>query len=229
MISNLFNTIFFEPIFGLLVFIYENVAFNNLGLSIIILTVIIRVVLLPFFYKGAKDQALVQRIQPHVEKIRKDHKDNKEKQVQALMALYKEHKLNPFSGLLILIIQLPIFIALFHIFRSSDLIIETFDNPLLFGLINLGEASVILAIAAAGLQYLQGKVALSKRVGKTKDPLAGFGAIMVYFAPILSFVILISLPSALALYWVVSTIFSLGQQIVINKRLAYIDDPVKLK
>lgn len=226
MIGELFNSVFFEPILALLVFIYENVAFEDLGLAIIALTVLIRAVLLPFFYKSSKDQTLIQRLQPHIEKIKHDHKNDREKQGKALMALYREHKLNPFSGFLILLIQLPVFIAIFKIFRSAELIAETFDNSVFLSLIDLGERSLVLVVFAAALQYFQGKMTLSRKKpgpAKPKSPFADIGRTMVYFAPILSFMILVNLPSALALYWGVSTLFSLGQQIIINKKLSYID------
>ena len=74
MIGNLFNSLFFEPILALLVFIYDHVAFNDLGLAIIALTVLIRLVLFPLFYRGAKDQTLIQKLQPRIEEIKNKHK-----------------------------------------------------------------------------------------------------------------------------------------------------------
>ncbi len=217
----LFNAIFYEPIFTLLVFIYERVAFGDLGIAIIILTVLIRVVLLPLFYKSAKHQTLVQKLQPDVEKIKREFKKDKEKQSKALLELYKEHKINPFSGILILIIQLPVFLAIFKIFRSSE-VITAFDNATLFGILDLGEVSVFVALIAAGLQFLQSRMLLGSQQPSAKKGMPQIGKMMVYFAPALTFIILLSLPSALGLYWVVSTIFSVGQQAVINRKLSYI-------
>lgn len=225
MIGNLFNSLFFEPILALLVFIYDHVAFNDLGLAIIALTVLIRLVLFPLFYRGAKDQTLIQKLQPRIEEIKNKHKKNREEQTKALMTLYREHKLNPLSGFLILIIQLPIFIALFQIFRNPDTISSTFDNPFFLGLINLGEVVMVFALLAAVLQYFQGKLAFSKRktTSPANSPLANFTKTFIYAGPIISLMILTRLPSALALYWIVSTLFSLGQQFIINKKLEYID------
>ncbi len=101
----LFNTYVYQPILWLLVFIYQNLSFHDLGLAIVILTVLVRLVLLPIFYKGAKDQTIIQKIQPHVKKIQLDHKDDKEKQAKELMALYQKHHVNPFSSILFLIIR----------------------------------------------------------------------------------------------------------------------------
>lgn len=225
MIKGLFYSVFFKPIFSLLVFIYHNLAFGSAGLAIIILTVLIRTALLPLFYKSAKDQTLMQKLRPKIEKIRKELKHDREKQAQALITLYKEHKLNPFSGFLILLVQLPIFIALFQIFRKDENLLEIFDSLQFLGFINLGKTSVLLVTLAAVLQYFQGKLSLSRtKTVSRKDSMASFNKTFLYLGSIFSFIILINLPSALALYWLVSTLFSIGQQFVINKKLEYINE-----
>src|SRR3989344_4200053 len=101
--ANLFNNFIYEPLLAVLVFIYQNIAFGDLGLSVILLTVFVRVVLFPVFWKSAKDQALMNRLQPHIKQIQLDHKDDREEQAKKLMALYKEHRLNPLSGFLLLL------------------------------------------------------------------------------------------------------------------------------
>src|SRR3989338_3426985 len=117
--SGLFNTILYQPLFNALVFLYKYVAFEDLGVAIILLTLVIRLVLYPLFYKSFKNQTLMQRLQGQIRKIQHDHKDNKEKQAQALMALYREHKVNPFSGLIMIIIQLPVLITLYQLFLNG--------------------------------------------------------------------------------------------------------------
>jgi YidC/Oxa1 family membrane protein insertase len=185
------------------------------------------VVLLPFFYKSSKDQALIRKIQPKINEIQKKYKEDKEKQGKELMNLYKEHKLNPFSGFLLLIIQLPIFFALFRIFRNPELITETFDHVTAFGLINLTEVVIPIVVVAAILQYFQGKISLAANKTsnnqQNNNPMAKMGNSMIYITPIISFVVLIQLPSALAVYWITSSLFSIGQQFVINKKIAEVD------
>ena len=167
----------------------------------------------------------MQRLQPHIKKIQLDHKDNKEEQAKKLLKLYREHNVNPFSSILLLIFQLPILIAIYRVFLQG-LSIEIFDNQIFLGLINLGENSIILVAIAAILQYFQAKLILSSpnvqnqaSTGDKPSPFASVGKSMVWIGPILTFVILVNLPAALALYWLVSNIFSIGQQIFINKRL----------
>jgi YidC/Oxa1 family membrane protein insertase len=219
----LFNSYLYQPILSLLIFIYEHFSFGDLGVAIVVLTVIVRVVLLPLFYKGTKDQTLMARLQPKIKAIQTEHKDNKERQAAELMALYKEHKLNPFSGILLLIVQLPIFIALFQIFRT-ELGTAVFVTHSFLGVVDLSAKSVGVVLIAAILQFVQAKLALPPEQkdpeGAKKNPLAAMGKTMLYIGPIISAVVLWNLPSALGLYWVISTIFSVGQQAFINHRLA---------
>ncbi len=196
-----------------------------MGLAITILTIAIRVVLFPFFYKSAKDQALMQRIQPRIKEIQVNNKTNKEQQAKELMALYKEHKLNPFSGLLLLVIQLPVFIVLFQVF-SKGLSVDLFDNHTLFGLINLGNPHIVIALIAAGLQWIQGKLTLAVAPkqetgdkGSFASSLASTGKMMVIAGPLLTLLVLARLPAALGLYWTISNLFSVIQQIHINKKI----------
>ncbi len=219
--GNLFSTYIYEPILAALVFIYNNLAFGDLGIAIILLTVVIRFILLPVFYKSAKDQTLLQKLQPHIKKIQLDHKDDKEKQAKALLELYRTNRLNPFSGIALLIIQLPVFFALFKIF-SQGVSLPVFDNTLFFGFINLAERSIGIALIAAILQYFQAKLTLPKGGGKKEQgmsQLASLGKTMTVVGPVITFVILFNLPSALGIYWVTSTVFSIVQQFFINKKI----------
>lgn len=217
--AEIFNTYLYKPILAVLIFIYQNLALQDLGLAIIILTIFIRIVLFPLFYKSAKDQALMQRIQPHIKKIQLDHRADKEKQARLMMELYRRHRLNPFSGFLLLFIQLPILIALYQVFLK-EIGNDAFANPFLFGFLNLGEKSLILTVFAALLQYLQAKLSMAS-VPKNQNNSQIFqtGKLMVFLGPILTFIVLVNFPSALGLYWATSTLFSLGERVIINKNL----------
>lgn len=224
----LFHTYIYQPILYILIFLYENVAFHDLGIAIFELTIIVRVVLFPIFYKGAKDQAVLQKLQPRIKEIQDTHKENKEEQTKALLSLYREHKFNPFSSFFLLLLQLPVFIALFQIF-TRELSTSVFDSHMLLGLINLGEKSIPIAIIAAGLQYFQAKLSLPKQIPQKdkqgfKNPMASFGKTMTILGPGFTFIILLNLPAALGFYWAASTVFSLVQQVYINKKMAGKDD-----
>lgn len=220
----MFNTYIYQPILSVLVFIYEHVALHDVGFAIILLTIFIRIVLFPLFYKGAKDQTIAQKIQPKIKEIQEKHKDDKEQQARAFMELYKEHKFNPFSGIFTLILQIPIFIALFRMF-NKELSNPIFSEGVVFlGILNLGEKSIALALVAAGLQFLQAKLAMPKQTKTSSSDqekqMLMMQKMMLWMGPLFSLFILSSLPSALGLYWIASTLFGIGQQLYINKKIS---------
>ena len=227
----MFQTILYNPLINALVFLYNTVAFQDLGIAIILLTVFIRLIFAPLFYKSAKNQIILQRLQPEIKKIQHAHKDNKEKQAAAMMDLYKKHEVNPFSGFLMIIIQLPVLIALYHVFLqglSPDIFVHLYSfivspahlNPMFLGLIDLEKRSILMVGLAAIAQYWQGRLTLPEiKKGQELSPPERIGRQMVYFGPILTVVILSSLPTAIGLYWLVTGVFSIVQQIYINKTL----------
>lgn len=228
---SLFNEILYRPLFNILVVLYQYVTLQDLGVAIILLTLIIRFIFYPLFYKSFKNQALMQKLQPEIQRIQHTHKENREKQAQELLALYKQHKVNPFSGILMLFIQLPILIALYQLFLRG-FTPETLQGLYSFipkpdqihsnflGLVDLSSKSMIIVGLAVIVQYFQGKLALPKiEKGKEVPPAAKIGRHMVIIGPILTFVILRSLPAALGLYWLVTSLFSIFQQIIINKKV----------
>lgn len=233
-ISQFFFAILYQPLVNALIFLYNTVALQDLGLAIIFLTILIRVILFPFFHKSARQQTMMQKLQPQLKAIQKEHKDDRVKQTEAMMALYREHQVNPFSGILFLLIQIPVLITLYHIFLSS-LTTEAFSAALysfvqvptsfdtsFLGLINLDSRSILMVAAAAIAQFFQGRLAIPKRA----DPKAALSTQeqmarnMMYVGPVLTIVIFFNFPAAISLYWLVSSIFSVIQQLVINRDIA---------
>src|SRR6056297_1594984 len=115
----LLKVVFYQPIFNLLIFLYNNVPAHDLGIAIILLTIIVRLVFLPLSKKSIQSQKSLQDLQPKIEKLKKEYGNDKEKMGRAMMDLYKEHKVNPFSSCLPLLVQLPFFIAIVEIFRAG--------------------------------------------------------------------------------------------------------------
>ena len=216
--SAFYHAFFYQPILDALVWVYHNIAFQDFGLAVIILTIAVRVVLFPLFYKGAKQQALIQKIHPKIKEIQETHKDNKERQAAELMGLYKKHGINPFASFLVLIIQLPIVIGLYQVILK-EITSGFFDNFLFLSFIDVKEESLVLAIIAAALQYVQAKMAMPKEEKGKASPAAGIGKTMLYVVPGITFLILTKFPAALGLYWVTTTLFSIGQQAYIMKTL----------
>lgn len=237
-----YQTFFYKPLLNGLVILYQTVAFKDLGVAIIFLTIIVRLLLFPLFQKAAYNQTILQRIQPHVKKIKEKHKGgSKEKEYHETMELFKEHNITPFAGLFnffFLFIQLPVMIALFHIAGniSGDLGKDLYNfvlppasfNDSLLGLINLKQSSMVLVILAAILFYVQGKIALprvenEKSLSREERFTQQVQRQMVFTGPI---VILIAfslrpVPATVPLYLLISTAFSLGQQVIVNRQISH--------
>ena len=113
MLGSLFHAILYQPIFNVLIALYNLIP--DFGVALIVLTILLRLALFPLSQKSIKSQKELSEIQPEIKKLQQQYKDDKQKQAQALMELYKEKKVNPMSGCLPLLIQLPILIALYQV------------------------------------------------------------------------------------------------------------------
>ena len=225
----MFHKILVQPFFNALVFLYGAINPNDLGIAIIVLTIVIRVILYPLFFKIYKNQTLLQKIQPTIKQIQHDHKNNREKQAQELLSLYKQHRVNPFSNFFLVLIQLPILIALFQVFRAGispesladlynfvprpEMVANTFLN-----LIDLTKPNIIMVGLSAIAQYFQSYIAIPKSAKDTKNlsPAEKVSRQMIFIGPVLTAVILYRLPAAIGIYWLTTSLFSLIQQIIIN-------------
>ena len=114
--GSLFTTLIYKPIYNLLILVYNIVPFHDFGIAIIIVTILIKLVLIPLSKKQIESQRKMQILQPKIKEVQQKYKNDKEKQSRALMELYKTHKTNPMSGCLPLIFQLVFLIALYRVF-----------------------------------------------------------------------------------------------------------------
>lgn len=228
--SAIFHAILVNPLLNLLFFFYNTIALHDLGLAIIYLTVLVRLVLYPVFHKSARHQRIMQELQPKIKKIQDQHKNDRTKQAETMMALYKDHNISPFSGFFLILIQLPVLIALYQILRNigPDILSNLYSfipapasiNATFLGLINLAERSILIVGLAALAQYFQGKLSFPKlEKGRVLSGAEKIGRRMVYLGPVLTLVIFLNFPAAVTLYWLVSSLFSIGQQVLINKQL----------
>ncbi|MFA6296860.1 MAG: YidC/Oxa1 family membrane protein insertase [Patescibacteria group bacterium] len=223
----LYNIILFQPLLNLLVWLYNMI--GDIGVAIIIVTILIRFVLLPLSLKSMKSQQSLQGLQPKMDEIKNKFKDDKQKQSEELMKFYKENKINPMSSCLPLLVQLPIIFALYGVFQkglqnsSMDLLYSFVSkpesiNPMLFGLVSMTTPNLILAIIAGLLQFVQSWMVFSKQK-KTSDKMAGMlGKQMTYFMPVMTVFIAMSLPAGLAIYWITTTLFAIAQQYIMTKK-----------
>lgn len=226
----LYHQFIYAPLLNLLVWGYNSLPGHDIGVVIIVITVLVRLLLAPTMHKQIKSQHAMTRLQPKLDELKEKHKDNKEAHAKAMMDLYKEHKVNPFSSCLPLLIQLPILIALYQVFQTAlngnltGLYHSVYNpgsiNPYFLGLINLAKPSYVFAVLAGVLQFWQARMMLGTQTKKPTDATArAIQMQTTYLLPIFSTVIAATLPAGLPLYWIVTTLFAIGQQYYTIKRI----------
>ena len=184
--------------------------FIGYGLSIVIVTVLVRFAMLPLMIKQMKSTKAMQTLQPEINKLKEKHSSKDQatqmKLQQEQMALFKENGVNPLSGCLPLLIQMPVLIAFYQaISRTSEISNHTF---LWFDLGN-PDPVYILPILAAITTFLQQKITM---IGQDKSgPMAQQMAMMTYIMPVMILMFAVNFPAALSLYWVVGNVFMIVQ------------------
>ena len=213
----------------------------DIGIAIIILTIIIRLILYPSQAKALRAQKRLQEIQPELQKIQEKYKDDKQKQAKAIMEFYQTHKVSPFSSCLPTLIQFPIIIALYQVFRTglnTSRISEIYSflpkpetiTPTFLGILDLTKPEhFVLPIIAGATQFLQAWMMMPKTKKKqTQSTQEMVSRQMIYFMPLMVVFFAATLPSALPLYWVVTSLFAILQQYLINKE-KFFPKKVKIK
>lgn len=227
-----FNTILYRPLLNILVLLYEYLPGHDFGLAVIALTVLIKLLFYPLGIKAIKSQKALSQLQPKIKEIQEKYKDNKEQQTRELMGLYKREKINPFSGCLPLLIQLPVLLALYRVFwygLQPEQMIFLYNfvplpgviEPTFFGIVNLAQPNIIMALLAGIFQFIQTKMVVLKQKTDKKQDSSFAGQMqkqMQYFMPVFMVLILFRLPSAIGLYWLTTTLFTIVQQYCIFKK-----------
>lgn len=227
---NIYNEILYRPLFNLMVYLQGVIPGGDLGLTIVILTVIIRALFIPLSLKTIKSQQSIKELSPKIEEIKEKFKNDKAAQSAATMKLYKDNNVNPLAGCLPLLIQIPILIALYQVFikgiskESLALLYGFISAPDLvnnnfLGLFDVTMNNRLLTLIAGGMQFIQSRqsMALQSDSGSNKE-LAAFSKQMLYFFPIMIIVIGWNLPAGLILYWITTTVFSVFEQSYIKWR-----------
>lgn len=230
----IYHELLYRPILNLMVGLYD-VLFHDLGLVILAITVLVRLALWPLTHRALENQKVMLELQPKIKAAQAKYKDNKEEQAKAMMALYAEHKVSPFSSCLPLLLQLPLFIALYQVLsaglKSENLnqLYAFVPNPgqmstVSLGFLDLGAASPPLAVLAAIAQFFQARMMMRKdpkvhtEGSKDEDTMAIMNKQMMYMMPALTLFIGWSLPGGLTLYWLLSNIAMIVQQRFVLKK-----------
>lgn len=241
----MFNEIIFRPLYNGLVGIMDLLPWVDVGVAVILFTAIVKLILYPLSKSALLTQIRMKKIEPEANRIRNQYANDRQLQAQKTMELYKSHGVRPFSGVLLLIIQIPILLALISVFYKiiptidtaslySFVAVPTHLNPLFLGLIDLTHPSLFLAIATAVVQFLQLQFSLASYQAK-QQPSSSSGPAdmanamtknMKYFVPLLAFastywIIPARFPQAasvIALYWMTSSLMTLLQELYIRKK-----------
>lgn len=191
------------------------VATSNLvggyGMGIIVVTIIIRIIILPLMIKQTKSAKAMQEIQPELRKIQEKYRSKdaqtQQKLQQETMALFQKHGVNPMAGCFPILVQMPIIIGLYQaIMRTAEIRNHTF---LWF---DLGSPDIILSVLAGVFTFIQQKIMMTGPAADNPQM-----KMMLYLMPIMIIAFGITLPSALSLYWVVGSIFMIFQTLIINR------------
>ncbi len=230
----IWNTIIYQPIYNALIFFVSIIPGHNLGWAIILLTILIRTILLIPNQKALKSQKKLQALQPKIAELKTKHGNDQQKIAAETLALYKEHKASPFGSCLPLLIQLPILIGLFNVIQTG---MDPGSNYLLYeplkafdlskvqtnflGLLDLTKIDfIVLPVLVGLLQYLQLKLSLGKTQKTEKkagSEMEMANRTMTIIMPFMVAFFTASVPSGVGLYWAFSTIYGIGQQVIVNR------------
>lgn len=210
-------TILAKPLLYTLKFFYKYV--GNYGLAIIIITIILKALFFPLTHKSYKSMKDMQKIQPMMAALKEKHKDDRDAMNKAVMELYRDHKVNPLGGCLPMVVQIPVFFALYKALMFS---IELRHAPFFFWITDLSGPDNLFG-QLLGLPFVIGPLPLvmgatmfiqQKMTPSNMDPMQ---AKMMLALPFVFTIMFLSFPSGLVLYWLLNNILTIGQQMYINK------------
>jgi YidC/Oxa1 family membrane protein insertase len=241
--GKIWRTLIYRPIYNTLVFLTQ-IANNSFGWGIILLTVLLRAILFVPFQKSLKSQRKLQKIQPEIEAIKKRFKGNQQMVAMETMALMKKNQVSPFGSCLPILIQMPFLIALFWATRdglgeNTFVLLYSFLNNFDFAAVStsfLGlellapgaQLYFVLPILLALSQFAQMKLAMHHSKNKQphkegenpmQDAMQSMTKIMPYMLPAMIGFFSLSLPAAVGIYWGASTLFGVGQQLIVNRQI----------
>lgn len=210
----MWQNLIINPLTNTLHFIHSHV--GDLGFSIILLTVIIRVVLLPINFSAHKTGKNIRKIHPQIEEIKKKHKENPRDLALEMQKLYKENQIKPFSSIFGLLIQIPILIGLYQIINNE---ISQFDKSIAFGFLDITKSSFLIAFLVFVAMYILMKMSVrdmkeglhAESSQLQKDFHRIMSLQMEYFLPILTLIFTLFLPAGIGLYLLTANIFAIGQ------------------
>jgi len=223
-ISTFFHAVFYNPIYNTLVALVALVPGGDVGVAVILLTILIRLILLPFSLSAARTQRAMKTLEPKIKELKEKHKGDKEKEALETLSLYREAKVNPFASILTVFIQIPVLLALYWVFYNEPFStinaarlytltpVPDFISLEFLGIISVAGKSIILAVLAGLTQFLQAHMALSGTMkpspggGMQNDFQRVMGMQLKYVFPFLIGAISYTTSGAIALYFITTNL-----------------------
>ena len=236
----MFHTLFYEPVYNLLVVVLNIVPLHDIGAAIVIVTCIVKGILLPLNLSALRSQYLIKRLDPQMKEIKELQKTNPQESSRKMVELYKKEKINPFSSIFAVIIQIPIFFALYFVFAkglsadpTSLYSFVVFPEKLhteAFGLFDVTQKNIVIALLTAISSYFLARRQTSDMVVKKETSEESFQdhfmksmkIQLLYVLPMMIGVTSAVLPSALGLYWTISNVIGYVQDIYMKKKLQHL-------
>lgn len=238
MISNAFHTVVYDPLYNTLVYLVDIVPGHDVGIAIIVLTILVRIVVYPLSKHAIQSQMAMKKAAPAVEELKKKYKKNSPEQSQAVFAYYREHDVHPFAGAGLMLIQTPVILALFWIFATGGLpVIKTtilygfvphpeMINMFFLGFIDMGaKHNIVLALFTVVTQIAYQRISMGPRAGKTaieeslsSDMAKSFDLQVRYVLPLVIGFVAYSVAAAAPLYYVTSNLFMIAQEYLAGRR-----------
>ncbi len=233
----MYTTFIYEPLYNGLIFLAAHLPFLDAGVIIILFTVIVKFILFPLSRKAARTQIAMKLYEPEMNAIKEKYKSDRQAQALQVMAFYKAKNINPFSSIFLILIQLPIFFALYKIFYTTGISVPDASvlysfvkapevvNMQFLGLIDVEAKSAVLAVLAAVSQFFQIKLSMPPMAPKTgkgsfqEDFARSMQTQMKYVFPIMILFIAYHFAAALALYWITSNLFMIWQELTVRKQM----------
>lgn len=233
----LFDAAIYHPIYNALAFLVNIVPGADVGIAIILLTVLIKLILFPLSMVAVRTQIIMREIDPKLKELRKELKEKPEELARKTLALFKEYKINPFASIFLIIIQLPVIIGLYFVFFNEgdgggfdpNILYSFIAEPMnasfnFLGILDLTSSSIILAVLVAASQYAVSRMMMpapKQEEGEEKsfqaDLARSMHIQMRYVFPIVIGVIAYVISAAIALYFLVSNLFAIGQELYVKR------------
>lgn len=231
-----FHAVCYQPLYNGLIFLIHLLPGFDLGVIVVLFTILVKLLLFPLSQKASVTQARMKEIEPELSAIKLKYKDDTKLQAEKTMEVYKNNKVNPFSSVLVLLVQLPIIFSLYYVFLKSGLpginesLIYSFTprpseiHMSFLGLIDIGHKSLVLAVLAGVTSFIQAMFAMpapapTKENPSFQDDLArGMSMQMKYVLPVIIFLVSLSISGAVALYWTTSNLFTVAQEFYLKSK-----------